>query len=248
MSSTAQTVWKCIGISIAVLLLAGAVTAGVLMTPDGEPCRSLRYTIRDADERLYLTENELDNLLMTKGAYPVNKALQRGDLHRIERIITDHPMVRRAECYYTPWREMRVQLTQRVPVLRVQTADQRYLIDSDRRVMPSRPAVKDKVLRVTGNVSPRQAAGELADFAIWLNDHPFWLQRVHHVYVESPFAICLCLQNVPITERVLLGRMSGFERKLAKLQTFLEDGAEETEGKQYRELDIRFKGQVIGKR
>lgn len=246
--SKSQIIAKSIGISIAVLLLVGAVVAGVRMTPSDTPCRSLSYTICDADERLYLTENELDNMLMTQGLYPVGKHLRRGDLNRIERTITHHPMVRHAECYLTPWHEMRVRLTQRVPVLRVQTPAERYIIDSDRRVMPTRPAVKDEVLRVTGNVGVRQAAGELADFAIWLNDHPYWQERIAQLYIESPFAIYLCLQHEPITERVLLGRMSGFEHKLAKLRTFLEDGKEETAGKYYRELDIRFRGQVIGRK
>ena len=47
---------------------------------------------------------------------------------------------------------------------------------------------------------------------------------------------------------VVLGNLIGFDRKLNKLRTFLENGAEETAGKHYTELDIRFHGQVIGRK
>ena len=48
-------------------------------------------------------------------------------------------------------------------------------------------------------------------------------------------------------ERVLVGPMRGYEAKLAKLRTFLENSAEATRDKHYYELDVRFKGQVIGR-
>jgi hypothetical protein len=49
-------------------------------------------------------------------------------------------------------------------------------------------------------------------------------------------------------ERVVLGEMKGYEKKLAKLRTFLENGEEAMQDKQYSELDIRFDGQVVGRK
>ena len=47
--------------------------------------------------------------------------------------------------------------------------------------------------------------------------------------------------------RAVLGNMSRYEQKLAKLRTFLEKSPEEVQAKQYAELDLRFRGQVIGR-
>ena len=47
--------------------------------------------------------------------------------------------------------------------------------------------------------------------------------------------------------RVVLGNMQGYERKLAKLRTFLDEGTEAMAGKKYTELDVRFRGQVVGR-
>ena len=47
--------------------------------------------------------------------------------------------------------------------------------------------------------------------------------------------------------RIVMGNMRGYEKKLAKLRVFFEKGAEAIQDKNYTELDLRFKGQVIGR-
>ena len=246
MSTTAQIIWKSIGIAITAGLLIAAVVSGVRMTPSDEPCTSLRYIIKDSDERMYLTEAELSRLLQSEELYPVGRHLDRGMLHRIERTIAAHPMVRTAECYSTPRNEVRVRITQRVPLLRVQTPGDTYLIDTDRRVMPVRASVTDTVLIARGAVGVQIASKQLADFAQWLEDEPYWQAQIDHIYVQNPHKIYLCLRGAN-RPRVLLGAMRGFERKLHKLRVFLDNGAEATKDKNYQELDIRFRGQVIGR-
>lgn len=246
MSTTAQVIWKAIGIGVTVCVLVVAVLSGVRMTPTDMPCAALRYEIRDRNERMYLTEAELSRLLQTEDLYPVGRCLDRGILHRIERTIEAHPMVRTAECYLTPRNEMRVRITQREPMLRVQTPGDTYLIDRDRRVMPVRAAVTDSVLIARGAVGIQIASKQLADFAEWLEKEPYWKARVAYVHVQSPQMIYLYLHGVAVP-RALIGTMRGYERKLNKLRTFLEHGTEAIQGKQYNEVDLRYKGQVIGR-
>ena len=89
------------------------------------------------------------------------------------------------------------------------------------------------------------ASGPLADFAQWLRNDPFWHQRVHHVRVESPQMVYIYQKgNNP---RVVMGNMHDYGKKLAKLRVFMENGAEAAKDKNYTELDLRFKGQVVGR-
>lgn len=245
MSNTAILIWKGVGVSIVFALLVTAVAWGYRMKPTDVPCRSLSYDIADREQRLYLTEIELTQLLKAEGLYPVGKTLDKGSLHRIERTISNHPMVRTAQCYVTPRHEVHIRLTQRVPLLRVERADGAFFIDTDRRVMPIRPSVRDRVLLATGAVGVQTATTQLADFAEWVQQNPYWQQRIDHVFIQSPQMVIVCLRNNQ--PRVKMGAMRGFEQKLAKLRVFLENGAEATKDKQYTELDVRFRGQVIGK-
>ena len=243
--STARIIWTCIGLSIVTAMLVSAVWLGYQMQSSTVQCNALEYIIEDRKERMYLTENELNQLLRTEDIYPVGKTLDRNIIHRIEQAIGHHPMVRTAECYVTPSHRMRIRLTQRVPLLLVQSPGSVYFIDTDRKVMQVRASVRDSVLIVTGTIGVQMASKQLADFAKWLQGNKYWQQRIHHVYVQSPKMIYLYMRgNQP---RVLLGSMNRYDKKLAKFRVFVENSAEATKDKHYYEYDVRFKGQVIGR-
>lgn len=246
MSNTARIIWSSIGVTLVAAMLITAVILGVRMKPSDVPCRSLTYLIEDRDARMYLTENELNQLLQTEKIYPVGRTIDQGLLFRIEKTILHHPMVRTADCYVTPRSEVRVRLTQRIPLLMVAIPGDAYFVDTDRRAMPIRASVRDTVMVATGAVGPQLASHQLADFAEWLQDNKYWHSRIRHVHVKTPQMIYLYLkgENQP---RVVLGSMHRYEQKLAKLRTFLDNSAEAIKDKHYTEYDVRFKGQVIGR-
>lgn len=228
-------------------MIGGAVVWGYMSRPSDEPCAGLEYVIEDRNERMYLTESELTALLANRDIYPVGRELNAVALQEIEEAVQRHPMVRTAECYMTPRHIVRVRLTQREPILRVQTPMDTYLIDTDRRVMQARNSVRDELPLVTGNIGVQMASGTMADFAQWLRNEPFWLQRIHHIYVQSPVMIYLYMrgENQP---RVVMGSMNDYERKLKKLRTYYENCPDEVKSKNYTELDLRFRGQVVGRK
>jgi cell division protein FtsQ len=226
------------------ILLIAAVVWGYKMRPYDAACSSISFDIRDKNERLYVTESELRQMLIKQELDPVGQPIDRVSLHRIEKAVLGHPMVRTAECYLTPLNEIKVRLTQRVPLLRVQTAGEVYLIDTDRRVMQARAVVRDSVPVVTGTIGVHMASNQMADFAMWLQKNPYWQQRIRYIQVQNPQMVYLYLRHQP---RVVLGSMRDYERKLKKMRTFLDNSAEIIKDKNYTEYDVRFKGQVIGR-
>ena len=226
--------------------LIAALLWGFRMRPTATPCAELKYEVKDGHERMYFSTQEIDQRLKADDIYPVGRPLNRLSLQRIENTARSHPMIRTAECYLTPRQEVYVVLTQRVPLLRVQTPLETYFIDTDRRVMPVRASVKDSVLLVTGTVGAQTAANGLADFAEWLADNSYWRKKIHHLHLQTPQKIVIYLrgENQP---RVVLGNLRHYERKLKKLRTFLENSGNILEEKQYDEIDIRYRGQVIGR-
>ena len=250
MKGMAKIIWSGVGIVIALALLVTAVVYGYRSRPTDAPCKAIEYVIEDSEDRMYLTENELSALLRAEDIYPVGRTLNTVSLHRIEHAVARHPMVRTAECYLTPRHVVKVRLTQRVPVLRVKTAVDTYFIDSDRKVMQARPRVRDRVLVATGTVGVQIASGALTDFALWLQEDDYWCNRIHHVQVASPQMMYLYLNDENDgmkEERIVLGPMRDYERKLHKLRVFLQNSAPQIQEKHYTELDLRYKGQVIGR-
>ncbi len=219
---------------------------GIIMGQQNTPvtvCPKLQIDILDIDERQYLTEDELKDQLWLKNLYPVKQKLTDISLQSIEDLALKHPMVRTAECYTTCDGAVHIDLTQRIPLLRVVAQDGQYYIDTDRKKMPVRPSIKTPVLIATGNVGPRMAANELSDFAEWLQESDYWHQRISYVKVTNPKSIQVMQRDSAAT--ILLGDMNNYQPKLNKLQKWYQ-GIQGVDINIYRQLDVRYKGQVIG--
>ena len=210
-----------------------------------QPCPGLEITITDLDERQYVTVEELSLMLQGQGLYPVKKPIASISTEAIERAIAAHPMVRKAECYQTQAGTVCVRLLQRIPVLLVVTGNDSYYVDIDRKRMPIQESVKTPVLLVQGNVGERMAKQELTDLAMWIYDNPYWQEKIASVYVVNPKMVYLIQK--PDETHLILGEVSGFRRKLGKLRTLYDKGFEQIGWRTYKEIDLRYTGQVVGR-
>ena len=210
-----------------------------------ERCKELVCKIVDKDERLYVSEQELFTLLKQHNAYPVGEYLHRINLQHMENIIRQHPMVRTAECYTAEDGTARIRVTQRVPLLKVVTADEAYYIDTDRCKMPLRASIHDTVPVAMGKVGFEMASTVLADFAEWVQEDDYWRARIEAIDVRLPKQVCI-KQNGK-QEDLMIGDLMGYAGKLEKAEVFYRRTAS-MEKPHYRTLDLRYRGQVVARR
>jgi len=241
--------WKVIVLATVVVVIMAGMVTGLSVTrhlDDERVCTRLQIIVTDSAERQFVEKAELVRLLQSRGLYPVGKRLNNLSTDSIEDVVTGHPMVRRAECYPTSQSQIHVVLQQRIPLLKVVAESGNYYIDTDRKPMPVRESVKTPVLIVSGHVGERMAREEVADFAAWLRRNKYWRERIRAMRIADTKHIYLTQQDgEPV---ILLGELSGYERKLRKLRTFMERGINALPEKPtYKELDIRYKDQVIGR-
>ena len=227
---------------VALLVLAVGTSRG---KDREERCKELVCKIVDKDERLYVSEQELFTLLKQHNAYPVGEYLHRINLQHMENIIRQHPMVRTAECYTAEDGTARIRVTQRVPLLKVVTADEAYYIDTDRRKMPLRSSIHDTVPVAMGKVGFEMASTVLADFAEWVQEDDYWRARIEAIDVRLPKQVCI-KQNGK-QEDLMIGDLMGYAGKLEKAEVFYRRTAS-MEKPHYRTLDLRYRGQVVARR
>ena len=210
-----------------------------------ERCKELVCKIVDKDERSYVSEQELFTLLKQHNAYPVGEYLHRINLQHMENIIRQHPMVRTAECYTAEDGTARIRVTQRVPLLKVVTADEAYYIDTDRCKMPLVASIRDTVPVAMGKVGFEMASTVLADFAEWVQEDDYWRARIEAIDVRLPRQVCI-KQNGK-QEDLMIGDLMGYAGKLEKAEVFYRRTAS-MEKPRYRTLDLRYQGQVVARR
>ncbi len=210
---------------------------------DTSLCTQVDVVVEDSVSRQYVDAMEVEGYLKARGCYALSKAMSEVDCHMIEQALLKHEMIRTASCYKTPFGAVRIRVTQRVPVLCVKTAEGNYLVDADRRVMPYRSGMKLDVPVFTGAISKCAATEEYYDFVLWLQDNSYWGERIRDVYVRNPKLVVLSQKDY--SAKIVLGKLDGYEDKLARLRSLYKKGFDVLGYPECRELDLRYAGQVV---
>jgi cell division protein FtsQ len=240
-----KTIFATVGAMIAVALLLVA-TIWASHVPDDMVCQEMRIVIGDSATHQFVGVDELQRTLKRNGISPVGMKMKDVSCQAIEEILLEHSMLRTAECYKLSSGEIRVDVTQRVPILYVSTAEGSYFVDMDRKVMPVRSSIQVEVPILRGEITSQSATEEYYDFVQWLTHNRYWKGRITTIYARSPRYIVLSQREVEGS--IILGELDGYDRKMARLRKLYVDGFEEIGYKSYKEYDLRFDGQVIGRK
>ena len=233
-------------LTVVTTVCCAAVLAGGIWCSrqvDASLCTQVDIVVEDSLSRQYVDAMELEGYLKARGCYALTKAMSEVDCHMIEQALLKHEMIRSASCYKTPFGAVRIRVTQRVPVLCVKTAEGNYLVDADRRVMPYRSGMKLDVPVFTGAINKCAATEEYYDFVLWLQDNSYWGERIRDVYVRNPKLVVLSQKDY--SAKIVLGKLDGYEDKLARLRSLYKKGFDVLGYPECRELDLRYAGQVV---
>lgn len=232
---------------LVVVLAAIVIAAGVAGSRRAaDPvCSKITIIIKDSTERQYVSVGELQQQLHQAGLWKVGEPLSKINCHQIEQHLLTHPMLRCAECYERANGEVRIVVKQRQPVVLIK-GDEVYYLDTERKVMPVRASVSTPVTVVSGRIGKQQAEGEMYDFVVWLQDNRFWREKIHTIHVSNPKMIEILDEEHKYT--IILGSLSGAEKRLKDLQKLYEEGFEKIGYPEYKQIDLQYKGQIIGRK
>jgi cell division protein FtsQ len=241
--------WKSILLILAVMLVVVYVGVMSVMPRDREAherrCSQIECYFEDSTVHRYITARQVEKYLHAAGLNPIGKTVSEINLQAIEDTLVAHPILASADCYMTIEGHMHIHLTQRTPIVHVMTAAENYFVATDRGLIPAWSTIRDTVLEVRGMLSHEQSCGEVADFAEWLAQDSVWRDRVDYLWLPEPHRYTLLL--VGDTTQVLLGDLSEYPKQLRRLQRFLMRSDQQVRDQAYRQLDLRFDDQVIGR-
>lgn len=230
------------------VFLAGCLIWVFFLMPDmkqEQVCRQMQVVVTDSVSRRFLTAEEVKEKVRKEGVSPENKPLSDINLQELENLIDQIPVVQKAECYALQNGDIRIKIEQRRPKLRV-IGEENYYVDDNRQLMPATFKTACYVPVVTGRVSRRMAQEEIYDFVDWLENNDFWNAQIEQINVKPN-------REIELVPRVgghiiLLGQIDDYEQKLQKLKRFYTDGLAKIGWREYRELDLRYANQVVGRK
>lgn len=168
----------------------------------------------------------------------------------IEERLGRHPSVQNVEASLGINGQIRIQIDQRDPLLRLldSLGHQNYL-DKTSKLMPALVGIPARLPVVTGldNLSRLQTdsstLNELMVLANGLYSDPFWWSFADQISIHPNYGFVLCPKIGQ--HQILLGSATSMEGKLNKLKYFYTKGLHPTDWDSYSIVDGRYKGQVV---
>lgn len=235
-------------ILILLFLLLVAVYLMVAVTvfntrPADQVCQGVELIIQDSIDHGFIPQEEVLRVLKRKKLSPVGKKMGDINTRQLEDELTEHPLIENVECYRTPGGKIGIEITQRLPILRVMAGNgDNYYIDNKGKIMPL-PHSSAHVAVVTGHVDRDFASKELYKLGAFLQNHPLWNAQIEQIHVTPTQE----LELVPrVGEHIIfLGKPGGYEEKFDRLQTFYKKGLNQVGWNKYSRISLEFSNQII---
>lgn len=205
-------------------------------------CMGVQVVVDDSDENVFVEEED------------VQKAIKRhyGDLSKVnivtidkdsmEQILCRYSAIKSAQVYYSLDGYFHVDITQRLPVLRIMS-DGGYYVDEDGEVMPLSAKYTSRVMVATGNISKKFACDELYPFVMTLKNDRFWDALVEQIVVVNKNEVSLIPKVGNF--RIVLGKLENVDKKMENLRLFLQKGITLKGWNVYKEVNLKFENQVV---
>lgn len=242
--------WKKTAIIVIDVLLAVylllAITAFNKPEGKGMVCNKVKIDIMDGAVDGFLNVDEIKSILVRHKIYPLAKPMESIDIRQIEETLCNSPFVSEAQCYKTQSGHVCIELTQRMPVVRIKAANgDDYYIDNNGGVMPNVKYCSD-VFIATGNISRNYAKKVLTKVGKIIVSDTFWQNQIEQVNVLHDGT----LEIVPrVGDHIIyLGQPVDIKEKLKRVEKFYRYGLSQAGWNKYSYINVAFDNQIICKK
>jgi cell division protein FtsQ len=184
----------------------------------------------------------------------------------MELMLEENPYVKNAEVYVNVEGEIRIDIEQRTPIVRIMPDGSRGLyIDDEGVVLPLSDQFAPMVLPVTGHLDLHSTGPgtrliemkvkeemdntgmayiyDLLDFIRFVSSDPFWRKQFVQVYRDAGGEYEL-IPRVG-AHQILFGTMDDYHKKLRNLRLLYEEGFGKDGWNSYSKINLKYSNQVI---
>lgn len=209
-------------------------------------CTKVDINIEDGKVKGFLGDAEIKEQLQRAKIYPQGQPMQQIDIRKIEEVIQQNPFVETAECFKTQGGYIKINLTQRLPVIHIKADNgDDYYVDSYGDIMPKTRYTSNLVV-ATGHITRPYAQKKLSNIGNLIIQHSFWQSQIEQLNILADETI----EMVPrIGDHIVyLGSAANIQQKLDRLEKFYRYGLSEVGWNKYAYINLEFDNQIICKK
>lgn len=206
-------------------------------------CHDLEIVVKDSLDKHFVDESDLVYLLKKAGLAPINKPMDEINTDLIESELLKNEMISNIEAYKTPSGIIKLEVYQKMPILRVISVRGNYYVDNQGSLMPVSRRYVAHVPVVSGYVEKELAMTDLYKFALFLQGNDFWNDQIEQIFVHPDGEVEL-IPRVG-SHRIMLGTFADFEEKLNNLRLFYEQAIPKVGWEKYSMINLKYKNQIV---
>lgn len=226
--------------------LAWSVVAMTDSHEDSRVCQGVDLHITDSLHFDMIDEDMILSVLQEHAIDPVGVPLDRIDVSVIESVLAQHPLVGSAQCYMTSGDMLRINLSSKVPLVRVMNnRGQDFYVDSRGEIL-TQHSLAVQLPVATGYIDRRFASEDLLTVVRAIDRSDFWKAQVEQINVTKEGFVEL----VPRVgdHLLILGTVDDVEHKLDRLMNFYGKGLDNVGWNKYRSISVAYDNQVVCKK
>ena len=218
---------RALSIVVATLLLVYMAAVAFFFRDVKEDglCEGLQIVLRDSLDKHFVTEGDEINT------------------EKIEQELMTNEMISKIEAFKTPSKNIKLEIEQKMPILRVNSTSGNYYIDNIGSVMPLSRHYVAHVLVASGYINKEFAMNELYHFVQFLQDNEFWNNQIDQIYVDADQEVEL----IPLVgnHKILLGSFDDYQKKLDNLKLFYEQAIPKVGWEKYSLINLKYRNQIV---
>lgn len=223
-------------------------------------CTKVNINIQDEVTNGFLDAKEIKKRLEAKKLYPLGKTLSQVSARKIEETLMQSSFVKSAECYKTQDGLVDINLTQRMPIVRIKSINNEdYYVDDHYQIMPNTKYTSDMII-ATGYITKWYAQKYISILSKALMTDDLWRNQIEQINVLQDRGIELVprvgnhivflgyLPETNIVSQRETDIQDFVKRKMSRLENFYKYGLSQAGWNKYSYINLEFDNQIICKK
>ena len=225
-----------------------------------EKCEHIKIKILDKEERGFVTGEDVVSMIKSYSSNPVGMRRDEINIDAIEALLDRRSAIKKSQVHLSVNGDLNISITQRKPVLRIETERGGFYVDDTEYVFPLEKSFTSYVPIITGNLplnlKENQRGSLSKECSQWikgmtalgnyLQNNSFWAEQIEQIYIEENGELVLFPRSGP--QRIIFGDSGNLEEKFEKLYTFYAQIVPVAGWNKYSEVNLKFRGEIICKR
>ena len=224
-----------------------------------QTCRNIKVMLLDSLQNRFVTRQEVVEIMTGFMGENIGKNVEEINLDIAEKLLNQRSAIKKSQVSITRSGELRIEITQRKPVLRIQTENGGFYVDDTEYIFPLVPSFTSYVPIVSGHIpftindghrgmaieDDSNWMAQIMELGSFLNGDPFWNAQIEQIYVDKNGDIIL---SPRVGEhKIIFGDLKDIHTKFNKLYTFYKNIVPAEGWNKYSSVNLKYKDQIVCK-